>query len=103
MKDLLFYLHIRRDSFFSRCENKGMDELKRKEMFLKKFGEHVKKIRKSKGYSQDQVYLEGELSRATMSRIEHGSVDAQIWTLARVAATIGVPLKKLVDFDWETE
>jgi DNA-binding XRE family transcriptional regulator len=76
-----------------------MNDSKRKARFLKKFGEHVKKVRTAQGYSQDRVYLEGGLSRATMSRIEHGQVDAQIWTLARIAETIGVPLKKLVDVD----
>lgn len=78
-----------------------MDEQKRKQRFLKAFGQHVKKVREATKYSQDRVYLEGGLSRATMSRIESGSVDAQIWTLARVADTIGVPLKKLTDFDFE--
>ncbi len=72
---------------------------KQRQQFLKKFGAHVKKVRTAAGYSQDRVYLEGGLSRATMSRIEHGQVDAQIFTLARIAETIGVPLKKLVDFD----
>ena len=76
-----------------------MDGDKQKIAYLKAFGEHVKRVRESQGYSQDRVYLEGGLSRATMSRIEHGQVDAQIWTLARIADTIGVPLKKLVDFD----
>ncbi len=76
-----------------------MDEKKRKEKFLKKFGQHVKRIRTAQGFSQDRIYLEGGLSRATMSRIESGSVDAQIWTLARVADVIGVPLKKLTDVD----
>lgn len=76
-----------------------MDEDREKQLYLKAFGAHVKKVREAQGYSQDRVYLEGGLSRATMSRIEHGSVDAQIWTLARVAETIGVPLKKLVDFE----
>ncbi len=71
----------------------------KKDIFLAKFGAHVKRVRESKGYSQDRVYLEGELSRATMSRIEHGKVDVQIWTLQRIADTIGVPLKKLTDFN----
>ena len=76
-----------------------MDDAKEKQRYLKAFGAHVKKVRQAQGYSQDRVYLEGGLSRATMSRIEHGQVDPQIWTLARVADTIGVPLKKLVDFE----
>ena len=76
-----------------------MNDQKRKQQFLKKFGAHVKRVRVASGYSQDRVYLEGGLSRATMSRIEHGQVDAQIFTLIRIAETIGVPLKKLVDFE----
>jgi transcriptional regulator with XRE-family HTH domain len=78
-----------------------MSSTKQKEKFLKTLGAHVKKIRRAQGYSQDRVYLEGELSRATMSRIEHGAVDVQIWTLKRVADTLGVPLKKLLDFDFQ--
>lgn len=70
---------------------------KAKGLFLQRFGQHIKKVRESKGYSQDRVYLEGGLSRATLSRIESGICDAQIWTLARIAKTIGVPLKRLTD------
>ena len=70
-----------------------------KRIFLKRLGKHVAKVRKSKGYSQDRIYLEAGFSRATMSRVEHGLVDAQIWTLRRIADTIGVPLKRLIDFE----
>jgi DNA-binding XRE family transcriptional regulator len=80
-------------------ENEAMADTKQKEKFLKRFGAHVKKVRIAAGYSQDRVYLEGGLSRATMSRIEAGKVDAQIFTLARVAETLGIPLKKLIDFE----
>lgn len=75
----------------------GVDPAKTE--FLRAFGLHIKKIRQIQGFSQDRVYLEGSLSRATMSRIEHGHVDAQIWTLQRIADTIGVPLRRLVDFE----
>lgn len=80
-------------------EYEAMADQKEKEKFLKRFGAHIRKVRVSSGYSQDRVYLEGGLSRATMSRIEQGKVDAQIFTLARVAEVLGVPLKKLVDFE----
>jgi transcriptional regulator with XRE-family HTH domain len=66
--------------------------------FLKYLGEHIAKIRKSKGYSQDRLLLEAGFSRGTLSKIENGLVNPQIWTLAKIAKTIGVPLKKLVDF-----
>jgi hypothetical protein len=35
-----------------------------------------------------------------MSRIEAGLVDPQAYTLVRIAKTIGVPLKRLFDFDY---
>jgi DNA-binding XRE family transcriptional regulator len=76
---------------------------KSKAAFLKAFGEHVKKVRMASGYSQDRVYLEGQLSRATMSRIERGEVDVQIWTLLRISKTINVPLKKITDFEWKPD
>jgi transcriptional regulator with XRE-family HTH domain len=70
-----------------------------KKEYLRRLGKHIRKVRESKGYSQDRAYLEGGFSRATMSRIEAGKVDAQAYTLYRIARTIGVPVKKLVDFD----
>lgn len=71
----------------------------KKERFLKKLGANVAKVRKAKGYSQDKVFLEAEgFSRSTMSRIERGQVNPEIWTLQRIADTIGVPLAKLLDF-----
>jgi transcriptional regulator with XRE-family HTH domain len=76
---------------------------KRRREFLKAFGEHVKKVRTATGYSQDKIYLEGNLSRATMSRVERGEVDVQIFTLFRISKTIGVPLRKLTDFEWKSD
>lgn len=70
----------------------------KKELFLKRLGKNVARLRKSKGYSQDRLYLEAGFSRATMSRIENGLVDPQAFTLQRVAETIGVPMSKLFEF-----
>lgn len=67
--------------------------------FLKRLGSHISKVRKSKGYSQDRTCLEAGLARGTLSKIENGLVEPKISTLALVAITIGVPLKKLVDVE----
>lgn len=72
--------------------------MKQKEArFLKKLGKHIARIRKSKGYSQDRLYLEAGFSRGTASKIENGIVNPQILTLQKIAETIGVPLRTLVD------
>ncbi|MBT4762747.1 MAG: helix-turn-helix transcriptional regulator [Bdellovibrionaceae bacterium] len=71
-----------------------------KQRFLKKLGKHIAKVRKSKGYSQDRVFLETEgFSRSTVSRIEKGQVNPEVWTLARIATTLGISLSKLLDID----
>jgi transcriptional regulator with XRE-family HTH domain len=70
-----------------------------KEDFLERLGEHVAKVRRSKGYSQDRTCLEAGLARGTLSKIENGLVEPKMSTLALVAITIGVPLRKLTDID----
>jgi transcriptional regulator with XRE-family HTH domain len=72
-------------------------ERKRK-AFLARLGAHIAAIRQAKHYSQDRLYLEAGLSRSTLSRIERGLVDPQVSTLMQIADTLGVPLKKLLDF-----
>ncbi len=70
----------------------------RKRRFLIRLGSHIGKIRRSKGYSMDRLALEADLSRATMSRIEKGSVDPQAFTLESIARTLGITFSHLVDF-----
>lgn len=70
-----------------------------REKELKILGEHIKRVRKSKGYSQDRLYLEAGFSRATMSRIEAGKVNPTYLTLKTISDVLGVPLHKLVKVD----
>ncbi|HMQ11006.1 MAG TPA: helix-turn-helix transcriptional regulator [Oligoflexia bacterium] len=70
----------------------------KKAEFLKKLGKHIAKIRKSKGYSQDRLYLEAGFSRGTVSKIENGLVNPQIFTLYKIAKTINVSVSTLISF-----
>lgn len=70
-----------------------------KAKFLKKLGAHIAKVRKQKGYSQDRIYLEGGFSRGTLSKIENGRTSPEIYTLARIAEVLNIPLKKLIEFE----
>ncbi len=68
--------------------------------FKSRLAKHLAKVRKSRGYSQDRLTLESGLARGTVSKVERG-VDPRASTLARIAATLGVPLWKLFDFPTE--
>ena len=72
--------------------------MSKREKELIRLGKHIKKVRQNKGYSQDRLYLEAGFSRGTMSRIESGKVNPTYLTLLKITQTIGVPIKKLVDF-----
>lgn len=70
-----------------------------KKRFLMKLGANLAKVRKQKGYSQDRLYLEGGFSRGTISKIENGLTSPEVFTMARIADVLGVPLRKLVEFE----
>lgn len=63
---------------------------------VKQLGEHIKKVRKSLGYSQDKLYLEAGFSRGTMSRIEAGNVNPTYLTLLKIARTLGKKVSDLL-------
>lgn len=65
---------------------------------LRRFGEHIARLRSSKGYSQDRLQLESGLARGTVSKIENGLRDARVSTLIKIAHTLGVPPKKILEF-----
>jgi transcriptional regulator with XRE-family HTH domain len=61
--------------------------------FLKAFGERLKKLRESKGYSMDRLSNESSgVNRSSLSRIERGLTDPQIGTIKRIADTIGIAI-----------
>jgi len=69
-----------------------------KKAYLKKFGEHLGKIRRSKGYSMDLLGDEAGLARGTISKIESGINDPKLSTLAKIAETLQISIEKLVKF-----
>lgn len=67
-----------------------------KTQFLYNFAHNLKKIRMTKGYSQDKLTLECGLSKGTISKIETGLVDPHISTLIRISLTLGIDPGKLL-------
>jgi transcriptional regulator with XRE-family HTH domain len=67
--------------------------------FLKKIGRNVAKAREAKGYSQDDVAAESDVSRSSIDRIERGVTDPRAATLLKLAEALSVPVKRFFDFD----
>lgn len=65
---------------------------------LKRLGQNIAKIRHKKGLPQDKLAYEADLGPRTISRIEVGDADVRYSTLSKIAKTLGVKVKELVDF-----
>lgn len=63
-----------------------------------KFGEKVRKLRKSKGYTQEDLAAEIKRDVRTVVAIETGKRNATITTVYNIARALGVKLSQLFDF-----
>lgn len=67
------------------------------EVYLKKLGKKIAKLRKSKGVSQRKMAKLLETSNTQLRRIETGEVNASINGLRRIAFEFDISLCELVD------
>lgn len=65
---------------------------------LKKLGKNIARLRRLKSFSQDELALEANIGRRTINRVEVGEADVRFSTLIKIADTLKVDLKELVDF-----
>ena len=59
-------------------------------------GRNLKRIRKERGWSQEQLAFESGLHRTYISGIERGARNPTILVLARIADTLEVSVAELV-------
>lgn len=70
----------------------------RDDVFLKKFGANLKRIRKDKGISQEQLANELGFSQPHIVKIELGVVNTSVSHAAAIAKALKVPTTLLFDF-----
>jgi transcriptional regulator with XRE-family HTH domain len=68
----------------------------RQDPALVKLGMTIRRIRKSKGISQENLALMAEVDRSYVGRIERGDNNVAILTLLKLADALSVSLAKLM-------
>lgn len=63
----------------------------------RRFGENLKRARRKRGLSQEELGLAAGLDGAVISRIEAGQREPRVKNIARIAAALGVPVGRLFD------
>ena len=66
--------------------------------YLQKFAKHLKKLRKEKGYTQEDLESE-TVSRSMVSLIEIVKTDLTISTAKAIADSLEISVKELFDFE----
>jgi transcriptional regulator with XRE-family HTH domain len=65
---------------------------------LKAFAEQLKKVRKEKGFTQEELAYQSELSLSQIARIETYKINPTLSTIFQISRTLKVPLSKLFEF-----
>ena len=60
-------------------------------------GKNIRKIRKEKGITQEQLAFDCNFEKSTISRIEAGRANLTLKTMVKLSQSLGVELTDLVD------
>ena len=63
------------------------------------FGNRLRKVRKEKGFTQEELSYRADLELSQISRIERGIINTSISQVFKIAEALEVPPKYLFDFE----
>lgn len=70
----------------------------RNEKGIKDFGMNLRRVRKEKGVTQEQLAFDTEIELRQLGRIERGEINTGISSVFKLAKALGVKPKELFDF-----
>jgi len=70
---------------------------------LQAFADQLKKVRKQKKMTQEDLAYQSDLSLSQIARIETARINPTLSTVFKIARTMEVELKEMFDFELEKE
>ncbi|MGI4872611.1 MAG: helix-turn-helix domain-containing protein [Janthinobacterium lividum] len=67
------------------------------------FGQHLRRLRESKGWSQQELADVADITKKTVYRIETAQTSPTLDVLACLAEGLEMPLRDLMDFNYQGE
>lgn len=85
------------------CDYRGVEFLRqlagvKNEVVLQAFGQHLRRLREARGWSQQVLADEADISKPTIYRIETARYSVTLDVLVSLAQALEIPLAKLVSF-----
>ena len=62
---------------------------------LKQFGENLRRLRKEKDVSQEQLAFDAQLDRSFVGQVERGERNLSLLNILRLAEALGIPPEQL--------
>jgi transcriptional regulator with XRE-family HTH domain len=76
-------------------------EKKEKAKVQKRFGEHIRALRKRKGLTVAKFAREAFLETSNVAKIEGGSANLTLWSMIKISKALGISLSELIeDFEF---
>lgn len=69
-----------------------------KDKDLQKLGLKIQRLREAGGFNRDVFAREAEISKYYLYRLEYGNANPSILQLRKIAKSLGVKAKDLIDF-----
>ena len=73
--------------------------IKEKKALQKAVGKRIKELREEKKMAQQTLAAACNFEKSNMARLEAGNTNPTIWTWSKIADSLSVTLKELVDFE----
>ena len=73
-------------------------EYSKNQIFLIEFGKNLRKIRKSKGFTQAELANDLDIEISQISRIERGIINTSIITIYKISTTLKINITELFNF-----
>lgn len=71
--------------------------------YLKAFGVNLKKKRKSKGFTQEQLANDLDVEISQISRLERGVLNTSILNLKKITVALNISIAELFDFEKQVD
>lgn len=68
---------------------------------LRQFGDKVERLRKAKGWSQEELAKRADLHRTYIGSIERSERNVSLINIARIAKALSVPIEYLIKYHEE--
>jgi transcriptional regulator with XRE-family HTH domain len=68
-------------------------------IFLKHFGDKLRKCRNAQQISQEQLAFESQLTREYINRVENGKINVSLKNIIAISRVLGIHPKEMLDID----